>query len=107
MRIVPGDLDDPRVIALLDNHVRAARGATAPGRAHALDIGALIAEAQRSGMTRLSLETESWDYFEPARTLYRRHGFRECPPFAEYEPDPNSTFMTLELSPHVRSGAGG
>lgn len=37
MNLIPGDLDDPRVIALLTHHVTAARAATAPGSAHALD----------------------------------------------------------------------
>jgi putative acetyltransferase len=57
----------------------------------------IIAEAQRRGMARLSLETGAWDYFEPARALYRLHGFVECPPFANYKTDPNSVFMTLDL----------
>ena len=48
-------------------------------------------------MGRLSLETGSWDYFRPARALYARHGFVECLPFADYAPDPNSVFMSLEL----------
>ena len=49
------------------------------------------------GISRLSLETGSWDYFIPARALYSSHGFVECPPFADYVPDPNSVFMSLEL----------
>jgi putative acetyltransferase len=57
----------------------------------------IIAQARERGMTRLSLETGSWAYFAPAREFYHRHGFIECPPFAGYEPDPNSVFMTLEL----------
>jgi putative acetyltransferase len=57
----------------------------------------IIAAARASGMARLSLETGSWDYFRPARALYRSHGFVECPPFADYVPDPNSVFMTLDL----------
>lgn len=59
-----------------------------------------IVEAARSaGMTRLSLETGSWPYFEPARAFYRKHGFVECAPFGDYLPDPNSVFMTLDLTP--------
>jgi putative acetyltransferase len=50
-------------------------------------------------MSRLSLETGSWPYFAPARALYARHGFLECPPFGEYRPDRNSVFMTLALAP--------
>jgi len=57
----------------------------------------IIEAARTIGMTRLSLETGSWAYFNPARALYRSHGFVECPPFGEYVADPNSVFMTLEL----------
>ena len=57
----------------------------------------IIGAARGQGLTRLSLETGSWPYFDPARQLYRRHGFVECLPFADYVPDPNSVFMTLEL----------
>ena len=151
MRIMPGDLDDPRVVDLLHTHVTTARAATARGSAHALDltglrapgislwtiwegdallgVGALkqlspehgevksmhtskaarrrgagsamlrhiISSARERGMARLSLETGSWDYFQPARALYKSSGFAECGPFADYAPDPNSTFMTLDL----------
>jgi len=57
----------------------------------------IIATARRRGMSRLSLETGTWEYFRPARALYMRHGFVECPPFADYVPDPNSVFMSLDL----------
>lgn len=57
----------------------------------------LLAEAQRRGYRRVSLETGSQDYFEPARRLYRKAGFETCPPFADYREDPHSTFMTLAL----------
>ena len=57
----------------------------------------IIATARGRGMSRLSLETGSWDYFRPAREFYRRHGFVECPPFADYVLDPNSVFMSLDL----------
>jgi putative acetyltransferase len=151
MRIIQGNLSDPRVVDLLHIHLTAARAETAPGSAHALDltglqsadisfwtiwddetllgVGALkrlstehgevksmytvqslrrrgagsamlhhiIATARASGMSRLSLETGSWDYFLAARTLYRAHGFVECPPFADYVLDPNSIFMSLNL----------
>ncbi len=36
-----GQLDDPRVIALLQVHVNRARAETAPGSAHALDLSGL------------------------------------------------------------------
>ena len=57
----------------------------------------IIATARQMGLSRLSLETGSWPYFNPARELYRRHGFVECPPFGSYVADPNSVFMMLEL----------
>jgi len=57
----------------------------------------IIATARESGMSRLSLETGTWEYFQPAQTLYRNHGFVECAPFADYVLDPNSVFMTLNL----------
>jgi putative acetyltransferase len=151
MRIVEGDLRDPRVVDLLHIHLTSARAETAPGSAHALDltglqspdisfwtiwddetlvgVGALkrlsadygevksmhtaqsmrgkgagsamlrhiIATARASGISRLSLETGSWEYFRPARAFYRSHGFVECPPFADYVLDPNSVFMALDL----------
>jgi putative acetyltransferase len=56
----------------------------------------IISFARSRGISRLSLEGSS-DYFRPAVALYRRHGFIECPPFANYVPDPNSIFMTLDL----------
>jgi putative acetyltransferase len=57
----------------------------------------IIATGRARGMSRLSLETGSWEYFNPARELYRSHGFVECPPFADYVLDPNSVFMSLDL----------
>ena len=57
----------------------------------------IIDAAREMGMSRLSLETGSWPYFDAARAFYRAHGFRECAPFASYVLDPNSVFMTLEL----------
>ena len=151
--ILPADLGDARVAALLATHAATARAETARGSAHALDldglkapgmsvwaawrdgvlvgVGALkrlsategevksmytdpaarragvgrrmldhiVAAAESAGMARLSLETGSWPYFEPARALYASAGFTECGPFAEYVADPNSVFMTRALSP--------
>jgi putative acetyltransferase len=57
----------------------------------------IIAESRRRGYRRLSLETGSMAYFEPARGLYAKAGFKLCPPFADYIEDPNSVFMTMEL----------
>lgn len=57
----------------------------------------LISEAQHRGYARLSLETGSQPYFEPARNLYRSFGFIECGPFEGYVDDPNSVFMTRAI----------
>jgi putative acetyltransferase len=57
----------------------------------------IVTEAQRRGYARLSLETGSNEPFAPARELYRRFGFIECGPFADYREDPNSVFMTRAL----------
>ena len=57
----------------------------------------IVAEAQRRGYHRLSLETGRGDAFVPAFQLYARAGFTECAPFAKYTPDPFSLFMTLSL----------
>lgn len=57
----------------------------------------IIGEAKRRGYNRLSLETGSMDYFEPARQLYHKFGFRTCAPFADYIEDPNSVFMTMSV----------
>ena len=43
LRIVPADLDDSRVVALLQFHAETARAQTAAGSAHALDVAALRA----------------------------------------------------------------
>ncbi|HEY4081229.1 MAG TPA: GNAT family N-acetyltransferase [Burkholderiaceae bacterium] len=57
----------------------------------------LVAEARTRGYTRLSLETGPQESFAAARTLYASFGFEETGPFADYQPDPFSTFMTLVL----------
>lgn len=59
----------------------------------------IVAEARLRGYRRLSLETGSMAAFAPARALYAGFGFTGCPPFDTYKPDPNSVFMTLDLSP--------
>ena len=59
----------------------------------------IIGESKLMGYSRISLETGSDEFFEPARRLYLKHGFSLCRPFAEYREDPNSVFMTLALQP--------
>jgi putative acetyltransferase len=57
----------------------------------------IITEAKRMGFTRLSLETGAAEFFLPARKLYEKFGFDYCQPFADYQPDPYSVFMTRVL----------
>jgi putative acetyltransferase len=65
-------------------------------------LARIQADARERGYTRLFLETGSQEFFAPARRLYQRHGFEECAPFAGYAPDPNSVFMTQDLSLGIR-----
>lgn len=58
----------------------------------------ILNEAYSRSYTRLSLETGSFDAFIPARALYADFGFQMTEPFGDYELDPNSAFMTLELA---------
>lgn len=76
--------------------MRTARPARGRGIA-ALVLGRILDEARQRGYHRLLLETGSQEFFDPARRLYARHGFVPCPPFAGYQPDPNSVFMARSL----------
>ena len=57
----------------------------------------IVSVAAVRGVKRLNLETGPQPQFAPARALYARHGFVECGPFADYEPDAYSYFMTRSL----------
>ena len=89
-------------IKTLDNNgaeLKSMRTATAfrgKGVGQAL-LAFIIDHAQAQGVSSLSLETGTQDYFAPARNLYRKFGFIECGPFGQYKLDPNSHFMTLKL----------
>lgn len=73
--------------------------AEARGRGHSRRmLDALIAHARAEGMSRLSLETGVQPTFIAARGLYARAGFADCAAFGDYRPDPNSVFMTIDLS---------
>ncbi|MFF1251754.1 GNAT family N-acetyltransferase [Pseudarthrobacter sp. NPDC058329] len=72
--------------------------ASARGRGVAtLMLGHILENARARNLERIYLETGTEEYFAPARRLYARNGFTECPPFAEYTLDPNSVFMELRL----------
>jgi putative acetyltransferase len=64
-----------------------------------LMLDSLVAESRAQGFRRLSLETGAQDSFAAARGLYLKAGFSECPPFEGYVLDPNSVFMTREITP--------
>ena len=58
----------------------------------------IVGQARARGYRQLSLETGAMPAFEAARRLYADFGFTACGPFGDYAPDPNSVFMTLDLS---------
>ena len=58
----------------------------------------MIDQASSRGYQKLSLETGTMEAFLPAKKLYRQLGFEICPPFADYQEDPYSTFMTKNIS---------
>jgi putative acetyltransferase len=120
-RIERADLDDPRVIAMLQAPMSRARAATAPGSAHALDIAGLRSPDVRvwtvwdgegpvgvRALKRLTRDHGEAHHQcrarsglrppQPAVALYRSPGLMECQPFGDYVLDPNSIFMTLDLS---------
>ena len=57
----------------------------------------IIGVARLKGMSRLSLETGSGLYFEPALSLYRRRGFVDGDEFADYKRTPFNQFLYLDL----------
>ena len=57
----------------------------------------ILNAAKIRGYDRISLETGSMPFFQPARQLYAKFGFQNCPPFSSYKEDPNSVFMTKKL----------
>ena len=57
----------------------------------------ILSQAEHRNYTLVSLETGSMAFFEPARNLYEKFGFRYCEPFSNYTHDPNSVFMELNL----------
>ena len=54
----------------------------------------LIDEAKKLNIKRLSIETGSGVFFEPARKLFKRCNFEPCQPFAHYKEDINSIYLT-------------
>ena len=60
-------------------------------------INHLIIESKKLNIIRVSVETGAGDFFLPARKLFKKFKFIECPPFAHYKEDPNSCYFTLKL----------
>ena len=57
-------------------------------------INHLINEAKKLNIKKLSIETGAGDFFLPARKLFKKCEFKECPPFAHYKEDANSVYLT-------------
>jgi putative acetyltransferase len=57
----------------------------------------IIDVARSKAMVRLSLETGTGSYFEPALTLYRRRGFVDGNEFADYKRSAFNQFLHLTL----------
>ncbi|EIT6978205.1 GNAT family N-acetyltransferase [Vibrio vulnificus] len=77
--------------------MRTANASRKSGVASKLLKHALNSAIER-GYHQVSLETGTQDFFLPARNLYEKFGFSYCGPFADYEMDPHSHFMTRELA---------
>ena len=57
-------------------------------------IDHLIYEAKKLDIKRISIETGSGNFFEPARKLFKKCKFEPCEPFAHYKVDVNSLYLT-------------
>jgi putative acetyltransferase len=57
----------------------------------------LMDQARSRGYSWLGLETGRPEPFVPARRLYEKHGFAECPPFGDYVSDEFSLCMSRTL----------
>lgn len=57
----------------------------------------IIAQANHRSYKTLSLETGTAEAFLAAHKLYQQFGFTPCGPFAHYQADPYSLFMTKKL----------
>ncbi|EHG6163365.1 GNAT family N-acetyltransferase [Escherichia fergusonii] len=62
-----------------------------------LILGHILQVARDRSLHHLSLETGTHAGFTACHQLYIKHGFIDCEPFAAYQPDPNSRFMSLNL----------
>ena len=58
----------------------------------------LINESKNLNILRISVETGSGEFFEPARKLFINCKFQPCAPFAHYKEDVNSLYFTKHIS---------
>ena len=61
-------------------------------------INHLINEAKTLNIKKLSLETGAGKFFNPARKLFLKSGFKVCDPFSHYKKDINSVYMSMLIS---------
>jgi len=61
-------------------------------------INHLINEARKLNIEQLSLETGAGNFFQSARKLFTKCGFKTCGPFSHYEKDVNSVYMSMLIS---------
>ncbi len=54
----------------------------------------ILAAAKTQSFARISLETGTMGAFIPAQNLYKSFGFQTCQPFANYQEDRYSLFLT-------------
>jgi putative acetyltransferase len=86
---------DARHVELKSMHVAEAARCQGVGRAL---LEHLLTVAADRGYSRVSLETGAMESYAPARSLYRKAGFRTCAPFGEYTSNPYSMCMSVELT---------
>lgn len=60
-------------------------------------LGHVLDQARAARMSRVSLETGTSAYFQPAVALYLRHGFVDCGPFGDYVASSENRFLTRQL----------
>lgn len=101
--VAAGTLLGVGALARIDAHhaelksMRTATWARGKGIASAV-LAAILDHARAEGLTRVSLETGSQEFFVPAHRLYEARGFTRCAPFGDYVLDPHSRFYTLALA---------
>ena len=57
-----------------------------------------IIRSKNLNILRISIETGSGEFFEPARKLFKSCNFQPCAPFAHYKEDINSLYFTKLIS---------